>query len=396
MTLTAQGFIRKRYDDYITEMEQQARELFGADVNLSDNSPLGQFIKLIAYARAEENELAEAVYNSAFVDTAEGVSLDRVCKYIGITRLQAQKAVGPGALKITVDEGATVEAGLIVSTQGGIEFITTETVTDTDNDGIVYADIEAVEAGAAGNVPANTITEIVTPVAGVQSVTNEIATSGGRDTETDAELRSRYYLSVAKSGSSTTDGIRAALLNDVPGVRAVTVIENNNDTTDADGRPPHSFEVIVLGGNPQDIAEAILSKKPAGIRAYGSQTVVVQDASGNNQTIGFSTATQKNIHANVTITKNNAFPTDGVNMVKLEIVKYIGGQDASGNSYTGLGMGEDVIYAKVINAILSVPGIDDVTVTLSDDGTNFSTSNVVIAPTEVAQTDFDKLVINVV
>lgn len=392
--LTPQGFKRKRYDDYLQELESLAKELWGADVNLSDRSSLGKFIKLLAYVRAEDSELDENVYLSAFYDTADGASLDRVAKYIGIRRIPAQKAVG--TLTITVDSGKTVEAGLIGETKDGIGFVTTETVTDSDNDGIVSAKIEALEPGSRGNVPANTITVIRTPVAGVQSITNPTPTEKGRDAETDKEFRERYAISVAKGGSCTADGIRATLLNDVKGLTAAMVIENDRDVPDADGRPPHSFECIVLGGDPVDIAQTILSAKAAGIRAYGSTTVTVKDASGRDQVIGFSYATKKHIYVNVTLTKNAVFPTNGPFLVKTELIKYIGGSDADGTVYAGLGLGDDVILAKLISAVLSVPGVTDATVTVSTDNANFTSANIPIAPTEVARTSHDKLVITVV
>ncbi len=209
MTLTAEGFQRKRYDDFITEMEQQARELFGADVNLSESSPLGRWIKLIAYVRAEENEKAEQVYFSAFYDTAEGVNLDHVCKYIGIQRQPATKASAEKAIEATVDSGSSLSSGLVIATTDGVEFVTTESVTDDDNDGLVLIDVEASEAGVEGNVPTGTITEINTPVANLQSVTNVKELTGGSKRETDPELRNRYAQSVAKGGASTIDGIRA-------------------------------------------------------------------------------------------------------------------------------------------------------------------------------------------
>lgn len=391
--LTSLGFKRKRYDDFIADMQQQARELWGADVNLSDNSPLGKFIKNISFARAEENELAEAIYYSAYYDTAEGVQLDAVCKNIGIQRIQAQKATG--AVTLTVTPGITVNYGLIVATSDDVEFITTETVTDSDNDGSVSASIEAKVAGVSGMVPSNTITVINTPVVGVSSVTNSLETSGGRETETDSELRSRYEKSVSKAGASTMDGIKATLLNDVPDVISAVVIENNGDVADTDGRPPHSFEVITLGGISSDIGAAILKSKPAGIQAYGSQTVTVNDDSGNPQTIGFSYATEIDVYVNINLTANASFPSDGVDQVKLEVLKYIGGVDADYNLYSGLGMGDDVIITKIINAIYNVNGVSDASVTVSTDNTTFDPSNISISATQVAQTAIDRVVVTV-
>lgn len=391
MTLTPQGFQRRSYDDYLEEMEQTAKELFGSDINLGDASPLGQWIQLIAYQRAEENELAEAVYHSAFIDSAEGVSLDYAVKYKSMHRFSERAA--EGVIKLTVEPGATVDPGFLVATTDGIQFFTVAAAKDEDADGVVYANIEAVEPGYSGNVPANTITEIITPNMAVDAVINEMPTVFGRDVETDAELRNRYYATAGES--STVDGIASKLINEVPGVRTAIVIENDTDETDADGRPPHSFEAIVSGGEPEDIGLAILQTKAGGIRAYGRQTVTVKDAAGHDQTIGFSHAAAKNIFANITITKDAAFPVDGEDRIKQLIVEYIGGTDKEGIVHAGLSMGQDVILGRITSFVFSIPGIVTASVKISTDGKNFGSDDIEIAATEVAETDVDKLVITI-
>lgn len=391
--LTAQGFKRKRYSDYITELEALARELFGADVDLSDYSPLGQWVKLLAYREAETSELIEAVYNSADVDRAEGVSLDYAVKFKGITRF-AERPAYLENLTLLVDPGLTIEPGLLVGTLGGIQFFTLETVTDSDNDGIVIAAIEAIEPGAIGNVPANTINEILTPRSGINSVYNSTKLAGGQDRETDAELRNRYKATTGENG--TPDGIATKLMNNVAGVRAALVIDNVEDVEDADGRPAHSFEAIVLGGSIDDIGAMLLQVKPVGIRAYGSETVIVKDKAGNDQIIGFSYATKKDIYVKITLIKNSAFPTSGIDIIKLETIKYIGGSDSNNNFYAGLGMGDDVKIGKISSiAWTSVAGVADAVIEVSTDGINYTVENIPIQKTEVAQTDFDKVVITV-
>lgn len=54
-----------------------------------------------------------------------------------------------------------------------------------------------------------------------------------------------------------------AIINDQTGV----------SVTQAFGRPPKSFEVVVQGGDSQAIAQAILAAAPAGIAAYGTPTL---------------------------------------------------------------------------------------------------------------------------
>jgi len=80
--------------------------------------------------------------------------------------------------------------------------------------------------------PANSLTEIVTPIAGWTSLTNPQAGNTGRNQETDAELRIRRAQSLHSQGAATVEAIRSRLLQEVPGVTSVTVFENVTMTQD--------------------------------------------------------------------------------------------------------------------------------------------------------------------
>lgn len=390
--LTAEGFKRKTFVEYLDEMQAQAQELFGADINLSDRSPLGQFIMLIAYGRAEENELAEQVWLSGHIDDAEGVSLDHNAKRIGLSRIQASKATGMA--KFGVDPGSSVLSGIIVATTDGIEFVTIESKSDDDNDGFVAIKIEAVNAGIIGNVPANTIVAINTPVAGLNSVVNDAATAFGQNIETDSEFRSRYYRSLANAGGASTPSIEAALL-EISGVIDASVDENDQNYANA-GLPPNSIAPFVYGGDDAAIANAIFSRKTGGIQSFGSTYITLVDSKGKGHAIGFSRPTVQNVYVRLTIAKNaeyQQYPTDGDLQVKARIIEHIGGIDADGTKYDGKGLDADVIHYKLIAAIGNIPGIDDVTIELSTDGINYNQSNIPINKTSIAQTDNTKVVI---
>jgi uncharacterized phage protein gp47/JayE len=393
--LTAKGFRRILYPEYLEMEQNRARELFGEDVDLGDESPLGQWCKMLAFDRAEENELAERVYLSANVDNAEGVALDYAVKRGGITRFPAKKASATQALKVTISPGDTLDAGFLAAKANGVTYRTTIAAVDADGDGIAYADVEAVEAGSSGNADVGEVLEIKTPTAGVTGVTNVIAITGGRYAETDAALRSRYYKSIAKGGSSTTDSITASLL-EISDVRAAITFENDADTTDAEGRPPHSVAPVVLGGTPEEIGKAILSTKAGGIKSYGSESVTVKDNSGIDKVMGYSYATTVPVYANVTVYRNALFPTDGANTVEQQVIEFIGGKDIDDAEYPGLGMGEDVVHARLIRAI-AVRGLDDLIITMRKGDTGeFTSDNIEIGSTEVAETSAARVVVTVV
>lgn len=75
-------------------------------------------------------------------------------------------------------------------------------------------------------VPVNSLTEILTPVAGWQTIDNFKAGITGRFQETDAELRLRRANSLRVLGTATVEAIRARVLQEVPGVTSVLVFEN--------------------------------------------------------------------------------------------------------------------------------------------------------------------------
>ena len=366
--LTNTGFKPKRYADILPEKERRARELFGNDANLSDSSPLGMLVRLNAWDEAAVWQQMEEVYLSAYVSSAEGVSLDRKCQDIGIMRQLATRSTG--TIQFSGADGTQIYQGFEVQTATGIVYKTTTATTISG--ALARADIEAVDAGAAGNVGAGAISSVVSPLAGVTSVTNPDPTSGGRDTETDAQLRERYVRSVSKPGGASAAAIEAALL-DIEGVLDAEVRQNVTLETDpATGIPPKAIAPIVWGGDADRIAGVLYTIKPAGIQCWGEDEVhEILDSRGNTHTIGFNRPNLVTVNVSATLTVDTAiFPPDGDALVGAAIEGYL----------SGLALGEDVIYTRLISRIHSVAGIVDIP-TLTVNG---GTGNIAIAKTEVA------------
>lgn len=385
--LTKDGFKRKRFRDIRIDIAARWKQLFGEDVN-TDSGIIGKIIDLLAFMFSILWMLAERVYNSGFIHKAEGKALDNLVANRLMRRRPAEKA--KGNIEITGQEGTVVEAGFIVG-NGQQFYVTTETVT-IGADGKAIAPVEAQRAGAQGNTAANTVTEIITPLVGVESVTNLEPIGGGRNEETDDELRRRYELTRIAVGSPTTNGIRAEVLG-VPGVLTCTVVENRTIQTDSDGRPPKSFEVFVLGGEDEDIAKAIFRRRAAGIQAYGQIVIDVVDDAGEIVPIGFTRAQEVPVYIQVGVVVTDVFPRDGTKLIRRALIEHIGGMDEDGNIYAGLQTGQNVYFTKLVGLIFDVPGVERVT-TL-----NIGTSpddmgpmrDVEIARTQVAMTSYDKI-----
>lgn len=385
--VTSTGFRIKTRERIVADMENAAREFFGDNVNLSAKSPLGLFIQLLAWPIALVWQGLEGVYNSAYMDTATGQSLDNVGKYIGIQRRAATKAVH--AVRFGGTQGTMVPAGLVVDTGGKnpVEFEVMEEGT-IEAQGVILP-VLCRQAGSIGNVPDGTIKKIKNPVSGINEVSDSSLSAHGLDRETDREFRERYKKSVAKGGASTLDSIVAAIL-EAPNVLQAVVIENESITTDSEGRPSKSIEAIILGGRDEDIAQAIFATKAAGIQPYGTVTVSVTDKTGRPHNVSFTRAMEAGIYVTIRVKKNANYPADGDIRLKDQVIGYIGGINSRGLYNRGLLMGEPVVYIQIPMAI-DLPGIEDLEIRIGTSPNPTGTTNIPMQSKQKAITGLDKV-----
>lgn len=342
--LTEWGFYRPTSVQILNALEYKGRELFGAKVNLTIRSPLGIILRILAWIIDTLFAMLENVYNSRYVDTAVGTSLYNLGRNIGLTLLPAGKA--KGYITIIGKPGIVVKEGYLVGTPGGLHYTVMQECS-IDVDGKALALIQAVEAGKEYNTEAGTVINIVNPesIPGIESIYNEVAIENGRERETDAEYRERYYASVDYAGGVNSDSIRAALMQEVDGLHTAFVYENDKDVRDEEyDLPPHSIEAVVYGGLDEDIARIIYKEKAAGIQTVGSSMVPVLSKSDQNINIYFSRAELIGIFIKIVGLKTND-KFGGNDEIIYALMEYIG-SDALG----GLSIGKDVVY-------VSLPGV---------------------------------------
>lgn len=312
--LTDAGFRRPTYAELLDALEYKARELFGSKANLTVRSPLGIFLRIFAWVLNLLFSTLEDVYNSRFVDTAVGASLLHLGRMIGIRLLGAQKAMG--YLTFYGDDNVEVPAGFLAETTAGVQYVTLRAGVITG--GSVTLPASAAVAGPDGNSAEGTIKNISNPKPGIRSVTNEKAFEGGRNTETPAEFRERYYKSVDFAGGVNIDAIIAEIYESVEAVIAVAGEENDTDFESKTGLPPHSVEIVAYGGLDEDVAKAIYRRKAAGIQTYGNTTVSVVKADGRLYDVHFSRPTPVGIWVKVfNLVTDSKFPLDGIERIKV-------------------------------------------------------------------------------
>ncbi|MBN2157931.1 MAG: baseplate J/gp47 family protein [Spirochaetes bacterium] len=391
--ITEQGFIRKPYSVILQELQGQARlgDYFGSDADLSDASPLGIDIKLEAWAIDRQWALAEEVYYSLWISTSEGVSLDRAVKFGFVSRDPSQYAIV--ILRFEGEEGSAIAIGKQAETAQNIVF---ETIEEKTIDSSLFADVYAqcMQVGTIGNVPANSINSIKTPIPGVTSVNNTAAASGGRPQESDQEVRSKYEDLPASTGSSI-DAIRAAVAA-VPGITNVLALENTDNVDDENGIPPRAFEVIVNGGLDEDIADAIFLKKSAGIESYGTETVVITDVQGFFHDVHFSRAILVDVYVIFEIETNDNWSSANITTMKRNAVSYVGGIDDQSAEHAGVGCGGTVFAWKLIAIQSLITGIEDISVKLGKSPNPTESENLTFLARELPRIEMTNIVVNII
>lgn len=388
--LTTDGFKIKRLEDILAEIQQRFKDEFGDNIDLSDASPEGQIIAIFAERESLVWELAQDVYNSQYPITSEGNQLDNVVSLTGTVRRGPQfSRVDSGVARGT--NGTVIPAGTIISVVGNstARFITQENAIIDIVDGETFksANIELL-AETAGPVLANagTLTEIETPVGGMDSFTNELDADIGSETETDAELKARRDQELQIAGAATIEAILSEL-NARELVEAVIVFQNNTSIVDSDGRPPHSLDIVVLGDDEDDLAEAIFLVVGGGIETIGDITKAVIDSQGFSQTVRFSRPSEVGIWLEADITKGALYPVDGDDQVEQAFLDF-------GSTLT---VGQDIIVFgsnSLICAINDIPGILDIDIRIGKVNPPTTNDNVVIEPREIAKFDSSRITIN--
>ena len=122
--LTKYGFRRKLYPECVADRIARAKKVFGVNIDTSETSFLGKLIRNLSWDEAYIWELAEEVYTSTFVNSAEGTALDNVGMYLTISRRPATRS--KVILTVYGDDETIVHKGFRVATKSGVIFETIE------------------------------------------------------------------------------------------------------------------------------------------------------------------------------------------------------------------------------------------------------------------------------
>lgn len=370
------GLEAKSIETIVDEVSQEQIDQISDSLDVSPPSPLGQMNASIADQLAALWELAQEAVAAQKPAEASGQHLTDVAELTGTLRTGA--TYSQVLCSCTLTAGTYAAGTLIAHTTSDptARFANVDEIVSPGgvNTGLLF------QAEDTGPVRANadTLTVIAESVAGWSAITNPEDASLGALIESDTALRVRRATELARTGSATADAVRVDVA-DVEGVTYCVVLENDTDDVDANGQDPHSLQVVVEGGDDQEVADAIWASKAGGIAAFGTSTETVTDDMGYSHSVSFTRPSTIDVYLDIELSCDaDTYPGDSA--LKTALAEWA---DANHT------IGADVVRSRLIGFLFAeVAGLIDVTVL--DIGTTNGgevSSNLVIGP--LARADFD-------
>lgn len=366
------GFHMPDYPQTLRIMKDNLRAIFGSDLYLEADSQEGQLCAIWALAQQDAYALAMAVYQAFSPQTAQGNGLSRMVKINGIRRHEAGRSCA--VLRLVGQPGTIIRQGAAEDASGQKWNLPEQVIIGDSGEISVLA--QAAEPGAV-RAQAKEISKIATPARGWQSVENPEAAITGRPVETDAELRARQQASTALPSLTVFEGTLGAVAN-VQDVRRWRGYENDTNETDDNSLPPHSICLVVEGGDPQEIAEAVAVKKTPGCYTYGDCEVLCR-VSGVPNYIRFFYAKKVNIRLKIQVKPLSGYLKTTGTAVRENVAAYI----------NSIPIGEDVLLSRLLCPVneSDLPGkrtFDVRGIEIAREGQEYSSRNLTIAFNEAA------------
>jgi uncharacterized phage protein gp47/JayE len=276
----------------------------------------------------------EAVYDAAFLDSATRGALDRVVALLGLERVPAERPIA--TLRFERARGApgavTIPAGTrVIDENVEVEYETTATVTMSPAQTHITVAARDLEP-ANEPVPADTLTEVAMPIAGIVGVTNPAPAARPAQAETDAELRARARNFLHASEKATLGALRNALARqlvqgeisepaDQPGVVLISAV--------AEDLTPERREQLIA---------ALEDTRPAGVRVKLAQVLA-----------------PARVDLELEIATRASLPEPERRAAHEAVRKAVEGY------FRALPIREDARVNRIVGLVLAVPGVEDVT-----------------------------------
>lgn len=326
------------YQDIIDYYVSKAKEIFGSDIYLGEDSQDYQMLSILARASAASLQAAVDSYNARDPDTAFDDTLDGLVTINGIERKPSTYSTVN--LNLTGIPYTIIRGGVVQSVSGDKWNLPSEVVLDASGEALVTG--IAQEKGAVVALTGE-INKIVTPTYGWSTVNNPDAANVGQPVETTPALKARRKIAVATPSQTPLESLSAGI-NNLLGVTDFQVYENDTKVTDSRGFPGNSITAVVQGGVDEEIAKTISKLKNMGVLSYGDVTIPVTNEYGSTLNISFFRPELVPTYVTVNITPLSGYTTEVGDQIKQAIIDY----------YSNMKIGDNLYNSQLWEAALSV------------------------------------------
>ena len=311
---------------------QDYNAAFGGNLNITSvSTPQAYLAGETTATITDVNAALAYIFNNVDPARASGRFQDAIARIYFITRKAATHTTVMALC--TGSPGMTLPAGSQARDDNGYTYTSsTSAVFDSTGQATVIfrCDTAGPIACAAGS-----LTKILVSVPGWDAVTNETAGMAGNPVENREDFERRRYDSVAINATGTVAAIRSAILA-LDNVTDCFVVDNPKNETVPYGATdyelaPHSVYVGVVGGDDEQIAQTIWTKKDLGCDYNGNTSVVVYDDSAlaapyPQYNVVFNRPTAVPILFAVTLKASNSLPSNIEDLVKTAIISAFNGE----------------------------------------------------------------------
>ena len=310
-------------DDILAEYQSLFKTIFG-DINTDESTPQGQIITSLTQIDLATISYLENLANAFFF----GGSGDFLDKWAWNLYRVVRKNGTPSSvmIKITGEPSTDIPADFTIS--DGSENYIIEAPTRIGENGEILAKFNNVNINDFV-AKANTITQIVTNVDGVERVNNDSNAIPAILRETDAELFNRclYFGSTATNASFRSILANVAQVKGVNRLAGAENVLNTAQTINGVELTPHSICIVVDGGENEAIAKAIQQSKATGCDMVGTTEQILY-IDKQKYFYRFYRPTQIALQAQITVSKTGALiPANFETLVKNSLAEFINSLD---------------------------------------------------------------------
>lgn len=399
--ITPKGYNLKTVNDWFVDERQLYLDI-DPSWNLDPSTPDGLKIAHDSEVFGALDETLQQAYNSKDPNKASGYDLDIISALTGTTRSEGTASTITDAV-LTGVAGSIIPAGTRFKSATNGSVWTLDQTWTLATSGTATVSLSAVVIGPV-QADANTITMIVDTVAGLTGVNNPTPATMGTGIESDSSLRVKRATAVGRPGNNQLDSMLGELFA-VEGVRRVQVYENDTNTTDGNGLPPHSIAPVIDGGTDENVALAIYLKKNPGVLLYQAGTPVAVNVTSpfyptNSKIIKFSRPLYVDMNIVIVIKNDGTLPSEPTlePLIRQSIIEYAAGgliPTEYGFKPDGFDIGEDIPYSSLytpVNKVIGAYGNSYVqSMTL-----NGGTTNVTIGFSELSRWTTSNITVSIV